>query len=62
MEATGIVRRIDDLGRVLVPKEIRRKLDIKDYDPMEIFIEGENIIIRKYNPQPPVITEDIERK
>lgn len=51
MKATGIVRRIDDLGRVVVPKEIRRTLRIREGDPMEIFTnrEGE-IILKKYSP------------
>lgn len=51
MKATGIVRRIDDLGRVVIPKEIRRTLRIRESDPMEIFTnrEGE-IILKKYSP------------
>lgn len=51
MKATGVVRRIDDLGRVVIPKEIRRTLRIKEGDPLEIFTEkaGE-IILRKYSP------------
>lgn len=51
MTATGIVRRIDDLGRIVVPKEIRRVLRIKEGDPMEIFTnhEGE-ILLKKYSP------------
>ncbi len=51
MKATGIVRRIDDLGRVVVPKEIRRTLRIREGDPLEIFTgrEGE-IILKKYSP------------
>ena len=50
MKATGVVRRIDDLGRVVIPKEIRRTLRIKEGDPLEIFTEkaGE-IILRKYS-------------
>lgn len=51
MKATGIVRRIDDLGRVVVPKEIRRTLKIREGDPMEIFTEKDGeIILRKYSP------------
>lgn len=51
MKATGIVRRIDDLGRVVVPKEIRRTLRIKDGDPLEIFTEREgSIVLKKYSP------------
>ena len=51
MKATGIVRRIDDLGRVVIPKEIRRTLRIRDSEPLEIFVskEGE-IILKKYSP------------
>lgn len=51
MKATGIVRRIDDLGRVVVPKEIRRTLRIREGDPMEIFTnrDGE-VILKKYSP------------
>jgi stage V sporulation protein T len=46
-ETTGIVRRIDDLGRVVIPKEIRRTLRIREGDPLEIFIDGEVILIRR---------------
>lgn len=50
MKATGIVRRIDDLGRVVVPKEIRRTLKIREGDPIEIFTEKDGeIILRKYS-------------
>ena len=51
MKATGVVRRIDDLGRIVIPKEIRRVLRIKEGDPIEIFTgrEGE-VIIKKYSP------------
>lgn len=51
MKATGIVRRIDDLGRVVVPKEIRRTLHIREGDPLEIFTDREGgIVLRKYSP------------
>lgn len=51
MKATGIVRRIDDLGRVVVPKEIRRTLRIREGDPLEIFIDREGeVILKKYSP------------
>ena len=51
MKATGIVRRIDDLGRVVVPKEIRRTLRIREGDPVEIFTDSEGkIILKKYSP------------
>lgn len=50
MKATGIVRRIDDLGRVVIPKEIRRSMRIKEGDPLEIFTSDEGITFRKYSP------------
>lgn len=51
MRATGIVRRIDDLGRVVVPKEIRRTLRIREGDPLEIFTEQNGaIVLKKYSP------------
>lgn len=51
MRATGIVRRIDDLGRVVIPKEIRRTLRIRESDPLEIFTDREGeIILKKYSP------------
>ncbi|MBQ1501143.1 MAG: AbrB/MazE/SpoVT family DNA-binding domain-containing protein [Firmicutes bacterium] len=51
MKATGIVRRIDDLGRVVIPKEIRRNLRIREGEPLEIFVDGEGkIILQKYSP------------
>ena len=49
MNTTGIVRRIDDLGRIVIPKEIRKTLRIKDGDPLEINISNENIILKKYS-------------
>ncbi len=51
MKATGIVRRIDDLGRIVIPKEIRRTLRIREGDPLEIFTDREGeIILKKYSP------------
>lgn len=50
VKSTGIVRRIDDLGRIVIPKELRRTLGIADGDPMEIFVDGERVILRKYQP------------
>ena len=50
MRATGIVRRIDDLGRIVIPKEIRRQLRIKEGDPFEIFLEGNKVCFEKYSP------------
>lgn len=50
MKATGIVRKVDDLGRIVLPIELRRTLNIDIKDPVEIFIEGEAIILKKYEP------------
>jgi AbrB family transcriptional regulator (stage V sporulation protein T) len=51
LKATGIVRRIDDLGRVVIPKEIRRTLRIREGDPLEIFTDREGgVILKKYSP------------
>ena len=51
MKATGIVRRIDDLGRIVIPKEIRRTLRIREGDPLEIFTDREGkVILKKYSP------------
>lgn len=50
MKATGIVRAVDDLGRIVIPKELRRTLDIAERDCLEIYVEGEQIILKKYEP------------
>ena len=50
MKATGIVRRIDELGRVVIPKEIRKTLRIKEGDPLEIYTDREEVLFRKYSP------------
>ena len=50
MKATGIVRRLDQLGRIVIPKELRTTFDLKEEDPIEIFVEGNDIILRKYQP------------
>ncbi len=50
MKSTGIVRRVDELGRVVIPIELRRTLDIAEKDALEIFVDGEKIILKKYNP------------
>lgn len=51
MKATGIVRKIDDLGRIVLPKELRRTMAIDVKDPMEIYVEGnDKIILKKYEP------------
>lgn len=50
MRTTGIVRRTDDLGRIVIPKELRRTLNIKDGDPLEIFTDKGAIILKQYQP------------
>ncbi len=50
MKSTGIVRNVDELGRIVVPKEMRRKMDIANLDPVEIYVEGDKIILTKYHP------------
>ncbi len=49
MKTTGVVRRIDDLGRIVIPKEIRKTLRIKDGESLEIFLDSDNIILKKYS-------------
>ena len=51
MKSAGIVRRIDDLGRVVNPKEIRRTHGIKEGDPIEIFTDGRSIVLRRWQPE-----------
>ena len=50
MKATGIVRKVDDLGRIVLPIELRRTLNIDIKDPLEIYVDGEFIILKKYEP------------
>ena len=50
MKATGIVRRVDDLGRVVIPKEIRRACNIREGEPLEIFLEDSGVVFKKYLP------------
>ena len=50
MKSTGIVRKVDELGRVVLPIELRRTLDIAEKDALEIFIDSSNIILKKYEP------------
>ena len=50
MKSTGIVRRIDELGRVVLPIELRRTMDIAEKDAIEIYVDGASIILRKYEP------------
>lgn len=48
MKSTGIVRKVDELGRIVIPMELRRTLKINEKDPVEIFVDGEEIILRKF--------------
>lgn len=48
MKSTGITRKVDDLGRITIPKEIRSQFKIYEQDPLEIFVDGEKIILKKY--------------
>ena len=50
MKSTGIVRKVDDLGRVVIPIELRRTLDIGEKDGLEIYVDNDRIILRKYEP------------
>ena len=49
MKATGVVRRIDDLGRIVIPKEIRRNLRIRDGESLEIFVDGNDVVLKKFS-------------
>ncbi|MGN0981376.1 MAG: AbrB/MazE/SpoVT family DNA-binding domain-containing protein [Candidatus Limivicinus sp.] len=48
MKSTGIVRKVDELGRIVLPIEMRRTLDIAEKDTLEVYVEGDSIILRKY--------------
>ena len=50
MKSTGIVRKVDELGRVVIPIELRNKLGIQEKDPIEIYVEGTSVILKKYQP------------
>ena len=50
MKSTGIVRKVDELGSIVLPIELRRTLGIEEKDRIEIFVDGESIILRKYQP------------
>ena len=50
MKSTGVVRRVDELGRIVIPIELRRTLDIAEKDALEIYVDGEQIILKKYQP------------
>ncbi|PFE23173.1 AbrB/MazE/SpoVT family DNA-binding domain-containing protein [Bacillus thuringiensis] len=63
MKSTGVTRRIDELGRIVIPKELRRTLGILEKDPIEIFVEDEKIILQKYKSYDAcAITGDISEK
>lgn len=50
MKSTGIVRKVDELGRIVIPKELRRTLKIEDKDSLEIYVDGNKVILQKYEP------------
>ncbi|PLR78465.1 AbrB family transcriptional regulator [Bacillus sp. V3-13] len=50
MKSTGIVRKVDELGRIVIPKELRNTFEIQEKDPLEIFVENEKIVLKKYTP------------
>jgi transcriptional pleiotropic regulator of transition state genes len=50
VKSTGVVRRVDELGRIVIPIELRRTLDIAEKDALEIYVDGELIILKKYQP------------
>ena len=50
MKSTGIVRHVDELGRIVIPKDMRKKMDIANSDPVEIYVDGDKIILTKYHP------------
>lgn len=60
MKATGIIRNLDTLGRIVIPKELRKTLNIEEGDPLEVFTEGDKVIMRKYIAnQACIITNEI---
>lgn len=50
MKSTGIIRKVDELGRIVIPIELRRTLDIAERDELEIFMDGDHIVLRKFEP------------
>ena len=52
VKSTGIVRKVDELGRIVLPIELRRTLSIAERDSVEIFVDGGNIVLKKYEPEP----------
>ena len=59
MKSTGIVRRVDELGRIVLPIELRRSLNINERDTLEIFVDDERIILKKYEP-PDIFTGSMD--
>lgn len=59
MKSTGIVRKLDELGRITLPIELRRTLNVNEKDPLEIFVDDDKIILTKYNPSD-VFTGEME--
>ncbi|PEF43823.1 AbrB family transcriptional regulator [Bacillus cereus] len=63
MKSTGVVRKVDDLGRIVIPKELRRTLGIAEKDPIEIFVEDGKIIFKRYQSSDTcLMTEDVSNK
>ncbi|GAB6485870.1 AbrB/MazE/SpoVT family DNA-binding domain-containing protein [Bacillus cereus] len=63
MKSTGVTRKVDELGRIVLPKELRKTLEIAEKDPLEIFVEDEKIILQKYKSYDAcAITGDISEK
>lgn len=58
MKATGIVKRVDDLGRIEIPREIRKNVGINEGDPLEIFVDGKTVIFKKYRPSTEELAEE----
>lgn len=61
MKSTGIVRKVDELGRIVLPIELRRTLDIAEKDAIEIYVDGESIILKKYEPASSAVTAGTSR-
>ena len=61
MKSTGIVRRLDELGRITLPIELRRNFDVNERDPLEIFVDDDKIILKKYNPADIFTGEDNDK-
>ena len=59
MKSTGIVRKLDELGRITLPIELRRNLNVNERDPLEIFVDDDKIILKKYDPSD-IFTGDME--